>query len=284
MKILLTGCAGQLGSVLAQRLMPLGDVCAMDRGRLDLLDTTAIRSVLGNERPDVIVNAAAYTAVDQAEHEPEVAFAVNAEAPRILAEEARELDALLVHFSTDYVFDGEKPGHYAETDFPNPLNAYGSSKLAGEQAIAAAGCRYLTLRTSWIYGPGGRNFVRSILSAAKVRPELRVVDDQCGAPTSSIDVAEALARILALSDLRQRPGGVYHLSAAGETTWFGFAQEIVSVAGIAVSLEPVSTAEYGAPARRPTNSVLDNRKFLGEFGFRIGDWRERYRAIANAMH
>ena len=241
MRILLTGRNGQVGSALEQSLAPLGEVAAFDRHGFDLLDLNSIRTRIKKEKPQVIVNAAAYTAVDRAEREEDVAFAVNARAVEELAREAKALDALLVHFSTDYVFDGEKSAPYVETDAPNPLSVYGHSKLAGERAIAASGCRHFIFRTSWVYAPAGRNFVHAILAAAKTKPELRVVNDQRGAPTSSLAIAGAVAQALAHPG---KAGGLYHLSAGGETSWHGFAREILSLKGLQTPVAPISSGEY----------------------------------------
>jgi len=273
MRILLTGSKGQVGSALAAALAPLGELSAFDRQGLDLQDLNSIGPRIKKINPDIIVNAAAYTAVDRAEQEKDLAFAVNSHAVRELAREARSLDALLVHFSTDYVFDGEKSTPYVETDAPNPLNVYGRSKLQGERAIAASGCRHFIFRTGWVYAPAGRNFVNAILAAAKTKPELCVVNDQRGAPTSAAAIAEAVARILADASLRRKPDGIYHLTAAGETTWYGFAQEILKSAGLEVRVVPVSSAEYGAAAPRLKNSLLDNAKLQATFGVALASWR-----------
>jgi dTDP-4-dehydrorhamnose reductase len=274
LRILLTGRTGQVGSALERTLAPLGELSAFDRSALDLTDLSSIRTRIRSEKPDIIVNAAAYTAVDRAEKEEDIAFEVNARAVEELAREAKAIDALLIHFSTDYVFDGEKALPYAETDAPNPLNVYGRSKLEGERAVAASGCRHFIFRTSWVYGATGRNFLHAILAAARSKPEVSVVDDQRGAPTSSEAIAAAVARILADAAMRQAPGGIYHMTAAGETTWFGFAQEILKSWKSAVRLVPVATAEYGAVAPRPKNSLLDNTKFRRAFGFALPDWRQ----------
>jgi dTDP-4-dehydrorhamnose reductase len=278
LRILLTGSKGQVGTALEPALAPLGKVIALDRKGLDLL---SIGDTIVKAEPDVIVNAAAYTAVDRAEREKDIAFAVNARAVEALAREAKAIDALLVHFSTDYVFDGEKPAPYVETDAPNPLSVYGHSKLAGERAIAASGCRHLIFRTSWVYGPGGRNFVHAILAAAKAKPELRVVSDQCGAPTSSGAIAGAVAQALAHP---AKAHGLYHLSAGGETTWYGFAREILSMKELATAIVPVSSEEYGAPARRPKNSRLDNSHIGKVMGISLPDWRQGLAAVLAAIH
>ena len=270
MRILLTGRDGQVGSALGRALAPLGEVIALARAELDLGDADAIRRVVRAANPDTIVNAAAYTAVDKAESEREAAFAVNAVAPGVLAEEAKRNGALLAHYSTDYVFDGTKPSPYVEEDTPDPINVYGASKLAGEQAVAASGCRYLILRTSWVYGPRGRNFPLTMLRLARERPELRVVDDQVGAPTSSLAIARATAQAL-------RPGahGLYHLSAAGKTTWCGFARAILARAGIATPVVAIRTEDYPTPARRPLNSRLDGSRLRADFGIELPTWEEQ---------
>lgn len=283
MRILLTGSKGQVGSALAHTLAPLGEVIAVDRTGLDLRDPNAIRTRVRELKPAIIVNAAAYTAVDRAEQEKDLAFAVNFRAVEDLAREALAIDALLVHFSTDYVFDGEKPAPYVETDAPNPIGVYGRSKLEGERTIAASGCRHFIFRTSWVYAPGGRNFVNAILAAAKTKPELRVVNDQRGAPTSAAAIAAAVTRILSDESLMRKPVGLYHLTAAGETTWHGFAKEILKDAGLDVRLTAVSTAEYGAAAPRPRNSVLGNAKLQATFGFAPPDWRQGWREVSSKI-
>jgi dTDP-4-dehydrorhamnose reductase len=267
LRILLTGADGQVGWELRRSLAPLGEVQALRRAELDLGDTDAIRRVVRAANPDAIVNAAAYTGVDKAESERDEAFAVNAVAPGVLAEETKRNGAFLVHYSTDYVFDGTKPAPYVEEDAPNPINVYGASKLAGEQAIATSGCRHLILRTSWVYGPRGRNFPLTLLRLARERPELRVVDDQLGAPTSSLAIARATAQVL-------RPGahGLYHLSAGGRTTWCGFARAILARAGIATPVVAIRTEDYPTPARRPLNSRLDCSRLRADFGVSLGSW------------
>lgn len=275
MKILLTGKTGQVGWELARLLPALGEVRATERNQIDLADADSIRRAVREAKPDAIVNAAAYTAVDKAESEPELALRINGEAPGVLAAEAKRLGALLVHYSTDYVYDGEKAAAYVETDAPNPVSAYGRSKLAGERAIVASGCRHLIFRTCWVYGPRGRNFLLTILKAARERPELRVVDDQFGAPTSSAAIAAATKRAI------ERGGaeGVYHMSAAGRTSWHGFAQAIVQGAGLATPVKAIPTKEYPTPARRPRNSLLDNSKLKKDFGIALPDWRDGLREV-----
>ena len=268
MKILLTGREGQIGWELQRSLVAIGDVVATNRREFDLCDSNAMRSIVRKTSPDIIVNAAAYTAVDNAESEPDLAMQVNAIAPGILAEEAKWLGALLVHYSTDYVFDGSKKSPYKEEDAPNPLSVYGRTKLEGERAIAASKCRHLIFRTSWVYGPRGRNFLLTILKAAREKPELRVVDDQFGAPTSSAAIAEATARALRAGGAE----GLYHMSASGRTTWFSFAQAILHKVAIAPPVVPIRSDQYPAKAIRPRNSVLDNARLKQAFGASLPGW------------
>ena len=270
MRILLTGRDGQVGWELQKTLAPLGELTALGPAELDLAHSELIRDFVREAKPEIVVNAAAYTAVDNAESERDAAFAVNATAPGILAEEANRNDALLVHYSTDYVFDGTKPAPYVEKDEPNPLNVYGASKLAGERAIAASGCRHLILRTSWVYGPRGSNFYLTMLRLARERPELRVVDDQVGAPTSSLAIARATAQLL-----RQDALGLYHMCAAGETTWCGFARAILAHAGIATPVVGIRTEDYPTPAKRPRNSRLDCSRLSAAFGVALAPWEEQ---------
>ena len=283
MKLLVTGISGQVGYELLRTLAPLGDVVGVDRSAMDLSDPQRIRDVIHAERPDLVVNAAAYTAVDRAEVEREAAFKINATAPRVMAEALRASGGALVHFSTDYVFDGAKRGPYFENDRPNPLSAYGRSKLEGEQAIRASGVPHLILRTSWVYGKRGRNFLNTMLSLFEEKPQLRIVDDQIGAPTWSRWIArgtaEVLAKCLAGGAFREELGGTYHLTAGGSTSWYGFASAIREVhygAGSArgPQLIPITTGEYPLPARRPANSVLSTDALQKVFGVQPPDWRE----------
>jgi dTDP-4-dehydrorhamnose reductase len=274
--ILVIGKHGQVGSELPEALRPLGRVTAVGRADMDLADPDAIRSAIRTIKPDIIVNAAAYTAVDKAESEPAAAMQINAVAPGIMAEEAQRLGALLVHYSTDYVFDGTKPDAYTETDTPNPLSAYGKSKLAGEQAIQTSGAAHYILRTSWVYSAGGANFMNTILRLARERPELRIVNDQTGAPTSARAIAAITARMLA--DRSPDHSGLYHVSATGAVTWFGFAQTILARAqqntGPSMPrLVPITTAEYPLPARRPANSRLDTTRLATDFGISPASWQ-----------
>lgn len=276
MKILLTGAAGQLGRELKRSLACLGELVACDRGQLDLANPDALRASVRAMTPAVIVNAAAYTAVDKAETESAMADAINAGAPAILAEEARRSGALLIHYSTDYVFDGRKPSPYTETDAAAPLSAYGRSKLAGERAIAASGARHLIFRTSWVYGLHGANFMKTMLRLGKEREELAVVGDQTGAPTWSRHLADVTALILAR---RETPDGLYHLAAAGETSWHGYAEAIFAEAQRAGLLDKspvvrrITSADYPLPAPRPANSRLDCAKFRRDVEFALPDWR-----------
>lgn len=273
MRILLIGGSGQVGYELQRALAPHGELIAPGRAELDLAQTSTIERALEAHRPDIIVNAAAYTAVDRAETERDLAFTVNAAAPGVIARGAARLGALLVHYSTDYVFSGEKKDPYVENDAPNPLSVYGASKLEGEKAIRASGCRHLIFRTSWIYAPRGKNFLLTVLRLAREKPELRVVDDQFGAPTTALMPARATAAVLA-RDIHAREMGTYHMSASGRTTWYGFAREIVKAMGYSTAVVPIRTEEYPLPARRPRNSVLDNGKLHRTFHVHLPDWRE----------
>lgn len=286
MKILLTGKNGQVGWELQRTLAPLGDVVAVDRQALDLTSPDAIRALIREVKPSLIVNPAAYTAVDKAESEPEIAMAVNGNAPAIMAEEAKRLGAAMVHFSTDYVFDGSKGSPYTEEDAPCPINVYGRTKLAGEQAIQAAGIPHLILRTSWVYGSRGKNFLLTILRLAGERDELKIVDDQIGAPTSSRMIAEATGQILAQchSPIPHSPSlitqnsGLYHLTAAGQTSWHGFTAAILEnrtrlTGAPAPRLSPIPTSAYPLPAPRPYYSVMSNDRLQRTFGVAMPAWQ-----------
>ncbi|TSA49580.1 MAG: dTDP-4-dehydrorhamnose reductase [Nitrosomonadales bacterium] len=290
-KILLTGMLGQVGWELRRSLAPLGQVIAVDRAQLDLADPDAIRHVVREVRPTLIVNPAAYTAVDQAESEPKLAMAVNGIAPGILAEEAKRLGAMLVHYSTDYVFDGAKHGAYQETDATNPLGVYGTTKLAGEQAIQAIAGQHLIFRTAWVYGLRGRNFFLTMLRLAQEKDALRVVDDQRGSPTWSRMIAETTA--LAIARWNGAESGIYHLTCGGETSWYGFAQAILQeyqarqaernwppLKVAPGDIEAITTEQYPLPAKRPANSVLDNSRLEAAFAVAVPDWRE---ALSLAM-
>ncbi|OMW53771.1 dTDP-4-dehydrorhamnose reductase [Burkholderia pseudomallei] len=282
-RILVTGVNGQVGFELARTLQGLGTVVALDRGALDLADPDRIRAVMREIRPTLIVNPAAYTAVDKAERERDLAIAINGVAPGVLAEEAKRLGAPLIHYSTDYVFDGMKDGEYTETDPTCPQNVYGESKLAGEVAIAASGAAHLIFRTSWVYGARGRNFMLTMLRLGNERSELKVVSDQIGAPTWSNTIATLTSHVVAqansVQDVTQwwsERSGVYHLSASGATSWHGFASAIFELAGGETRpiVLPISTAEYPVPATRPANSRMSGDKLQEVFGLRAPDWKE----------
>jgi dTDP-4-dehydrorhamnose reductase len=272
MRILLTGRTGQVGWELERRLAPLGKLFAFDRAALDLAAPDQIVARMREAKPDLIVNAAAYTAVDRAESEPELATQVNGVAPGILAEEAKRLGAVLIHYSTDYVFDGAKSAPYRESDSPSPVNAYGKSKLQGERSIQASGCRHLILRTSWIYGTRGNNFLLTILRLARERSELHVVDDQIGAPTWCRDIAAATTQ-LATGSAAGCAEGLFHLTASGATSWCGFAREILKASGIETPVKAISTGEYPTAARRPANSLLSCEAILARWKLALPEWR-----------
>jgi len=280
-KILLTGSTGQVGYELARSLQGVGEVVAVDRQRMDLSDLDQVRDVIRQVRPGLIVNPAAYTAVDKAESEPALAHRINAEAPGLMAREAKLLGAAMVHYSTDYVFDGTAPAARVEDDPTGPLNVYGASKLAGEQAIAAAGIPHLIFRTSWVYGMRGKNFLLTMLRLARERDELRVVADQHGAPTWSRTIADTSALVLAQAraggaDWWTQHGGVYHLSAQGSTTWCEFTRAIVEAAGLDCRVLPITSAEYPTPARRPQYSVLSSERLMTRF-CHLPEWKEALR-------
>jgi len=271
-KILLTGAGGQLGRDLAAALPACGTLIACDRAALDVADAAAVTRTVRDVAPDFIVNAAAYTAVDRAEAERDAAFAINGEAPGVLAAEARRAGAVLIHYSTDYVFDGNRTTPYDESAHPAPLSVYGASKLAGEEAIARTGAMALTLRTSWVYSRHGANFLTTMQRLACERDELRVVADQIGVPNWTRALARATATLVGRGrdDVAER-AGLYHLCASGSTTWYEFARAIVANSGARVT--PITTADYPTPARRPAYGVLDSSKFARAFGFALPDWR-----------
>jgi dTDP-4-dehydrorhamnose reductase len=281
MKILLTGCSGQVGYELERSLQGLGQVVAVDRSRMDLSNLDQVREVIRAEKPQLIVNPAAYTAVDKAESEPELAYRINAEAPGLMAEEAKALGAALVHYSTDYIFPGDDPAPRVESDATGPINVYGASKLAGEQAIAASGVPHLIFRTSWVYGMRGKNFLLTMLRLAKERDELRIVADQHGAPTWSRTIADTTALVLAQAGQGgpawwQRHSGIYHLSSQGQTTWFDFTRAILEQAGIGCKLVPITTADYPVPARRPQYSVMSSQRLMDHF-CTLPQWQDALR-------
>lgn len=278
--ILVTGINGQVGYELLRSLQGLGRVVGLDRAALDLADTDRVREVVREAKPTLIVNPAAYTAVDKAESDEAAARRLNAEAPAVLAEEAVRSGAALIHYSTDYVFDGSKDAPYVETDAVNPQNVYGQTKLEGEQAIAASGCAHLILRTSWVYGMRGKNFLLTMLKLGSERPELRVVADQVGAPTWSRTIADATSHIVAQgmaagdADWWDQRSGIYHLTAAGSTSWHGFAEAIFASAlgERAPNAVPIPASDYPVPAKRPANSRLALGKLNETFGLRMPSW------------
>jgi dTDP-4-dehydrorhamnose reductase len=282
---MLTGKNGQVGWELNRSLLPLGEIVALDRSMADLSRPESLRALVNEIKPDVIVNAAAYTAVDKAESEEELATSINAIAPGILAEEANKIDALLVHYSTDYIFDGTKETPYIEEDNPNPINAYGRSKLKGEEAIRDASPDFLIFRTSWVYTSRGSNFLRTILRVAQEKEELKIVADQVGTPTWARLIAETTAVCIFQSINERRHGvfnsGVYHLTPTGNTSWYEFAKNIVdnarqlSLVKIKVkNLQPISTGEYPTPAMRPRNSRLCNDKLKNIFNLNMPSWEQ----------
>jgi dTDP-4-dehydrorhamnose reductase len=275
-RILLTGANGQLGYELAPLLATLGEVAATDRATLDLASADAIAAKVRDFKPALIVNAAAYTAVDLAEKERDQAFAINAAAPAVLASEAKRCGALLVHYSTDYVFDGSAHTPYPEDAPTHPLSVYGASKLEGERAVAASGAKALVFRTSWVYGRRGRNFLLTVRRLAAERDELRIVDDQTGVPNWCRTLAQATARVLAPGpDAAGERRGLYHLSCTGQATWYGFAKAIVGDAHTP-RVTPIATSDYPTPARRPAFGVLDTSRFVCTFGFALPDWRAAF--------
>ena len=276
-RILILGAQGQLGIELQSVFRDADCVISYGRENCDLRDLQRIRDSIRDARPDIILNAAAYTAVDRAESEPELAMRINGEAPGILAEEARKINALLVHYSTDYVFDGLKNRPYVEADPVGPLNVYGETKLAGERNIQQAGGHSLIFRTSWVFSPHGQNFLRTMLRLGQARDQLRVVNDQRGAPTSARELALATRRVVE-SIVKQRPEyatGIYHMTCAGETTWFGFAQAIFAKMPAEkpwASLSGIPASEYPTPAKRPANSVLSNERLKVDFNVELPSW------------
>jgi len=289
MKILITGQHGQVSRELQRHLQGLGELIVLGRDQLDLANPDQIRQQVRAHRPDLIINAAAHTAVDQAESEPEVAFAINAIAPGVLAEEAKALGIPLIHYSTDYVFDGSKPAPYTEADTPNPLGVYGQSKLAGEQAIAAAGGEHLILRTSWVYSSHGKNFLLTMQRLLQEKPQMRIVADQIGAPTWAGSIASSTRTLIERWQAGE-PGewGVYHLTAGGETSWFGFAQAIgehLRQQGKACAdLEPIPSSAYPTPAKRPLNSRLDCTRLQQQWHVSQPHWQDALRECLAQQH
>ena len=273
MNILLLGAHGQVGAALRPLLASMGTLTAWTRADLDLQQPAQIRARVLEVRPQLIINAAAYTAVDRAESEPHIAHAINATAPAVLAAVASQCDALLVHYSTDYVFDGNKTTPYLEEDAAHPLNVYGQTKLEGERAIQSSGCRHLIFRTSWVYSATGHNFLRTILRLAKTQSRLRIVADQQGAPTAAPMIARLTLQAIQAVQADTQRAGLYHLSAAGQTTWHGFAQAIVQAAGFDVPVDTITTLDYPTPARRPMYSVLDHQRLRTQLDLRPTSWQ-----------
>lgn len=279
LRILISGQHGQVSQALQQRLQNMGELIVLGRDQLDLSQPESIRPLVRDIKPDLIINAAAHTAVDQAESEPDLAFAINATSPGVFAEEAATLGIPLIHYSTDYVFDGSKQTAWVESDAPNPLGVYGSSKLAGERAIAAAGGQHLILRTSWVYSLTGRNFLLTMQRLLQEREKLSIVADQVGAPTWAGTIAASTGALIE----RWREGapgawGVYHLTASGETSWFGFAeaigQQLVNSGKPCAALEPIASSAYPTPAARPLNSRLDCSRLQREWCVSQPDWHD----------
>lgn len=287
--ILLLGKNGQVGWELQRALAPLGMVIAHDRSTGDVTDIDKLRALIAAAKPTVIVNAAAYTAVDKAEQDPALAFRINAEAVAAMADVARQRGALLVHYSTDYVFDGAKTGAYTEGDATNPLSVYGRSKAQGEQAIVQSGCAHLVFRTSWVFAARGANFAKTMLRLASERDSLRVVSDQWGAPTSAELIADVTAH--AIRDVlgQRAAGGLYHLVASGETSWHGYANFIFEQAALlgmnlkTRSAEPIPASDYPLPAARPTNSRLATIRLQHAFNLTLPDWRFHVQRLVHEL-
>ncbi|CAM2187794.1 dTDP-4-dehydrorhamnose reductase [Burkholderia latens] len=280
--ILVTGVNGQVGFELLRTLQGLGRVVACDRAMLELSDLDRVRAVVRELKPALVVNPAAYTAVDEAEKDVDAARRLNAELPRVFGEELARIGGTLIHYSTDYVFDGTQTSPYTERDAPNPVNVYGATKLEGERAIAATGCAHLILRTSWVYGRRGRNFLVTMLKLGAERPELRIVGDQVGAPTWAKTIATATAHIVAQgavssdADWWARRAGVYHLTSAGATSWCGFAEAIFrsTMREHAPTVVPIASSDYATPAKRPANSRMALDKLTDTFGLFMPDWHD----------
>jgi dTDP-4-dehydrorhamnose reductase len=294
-RILLTGVTGQVGGELLETLKPLGTVIAPVRVEMDLTDATSVREMIHAVRPRWIVNPAAYTAVDRAESEQELAYVINAEAVRVIGQEARAIGAGVIHFSTDYVFDGSASSPYRETDATRPMGVYGASKLAGEKGLAESGAGHAIFRTSWVYAARGKNFLLTILKLARERERLRVVADQHGAPTWSRDLARMTASVIGQCETAARGGelaavladvgGIYHAAGAGETTWHEFATEAARLQREKepevrfAEIEAITSAEYPTPAKRPANSRMNCERLAERFGWRMMDWRDSLQKV-----
>lgn len=273
--ILIIGNKGQVGWELQRTLAPIGNVIGHDRETLDISSPQSIQEVIRQVKPSIIVNAAAYTAVDKAETDQSICSAINTTGPMLLAEQAKKQQALLIHYSTDYVFDGSSTNPYKEIDSPNPQNFYAKSKLEGDLAIAASGCKHIILRTSWVYGSRGHNFLLTMLKLGQQRDTLKIVDDQIGAPTWSRMIAESTAQIVTNYEDQN---GIYNLTSEGKTSWFGFAKAIFDLQASKTSckvpnLINIPSSEYPTPAKRPQNSLLCHEKLLKTFGIRLPNWK-----------
>ncbi len=274
-RFLILGAHGQLGHELQAAFFGAGEIIAHNRAACDLSDPPSVRTAIRAAQPDVILNAAAYTAVDRAESEPELAMRINGETPGVIAEEAKKIGALLVHYSTDYVFDGSKNKPWTEDDPVNPLNVYGETKLAGERSIQQVGGPFLIFRTSWVFAPHGQNFLRTMLRLGQEREELKIVNDQRGAPTSASALSVGTRSVLMAGRSLDEVTGIYHMTCAGETTWAGFAQSIFAKAHTDkpwASVSGIPASQYPTPARRPANSVLSNAKLKAAFGVALPSW------------
>ena len=293
MRIMLTGANGQVGWELSRSLLPLGEVIALTQSKCDLSQPESLPDIVKHIKPDVIVNAAAYTTVDKAEEEEELATIINGTSVGVLAEEAKKHNALFVHYSTDYVFDGTKPEPYTEDDTPNPINAYGRSKLAGEEAVRKAGGKHLIFRTSWVYAARGNNFAKTILRLAREQDDLKVIADQYGAPTSAELIADITALVLYRLNIipaMREIADTYHLTASGETSWYGFSKKLLKTAiknDRSIKIKPeqviaISTAEYPQAVQRPQNSRLDTRKLAKSFDLYLPSWQDHIqRSVLN---
>ena len=289
MKILLLGANGQLGKELERQLSSVGSVEAFSRESLDITNNAALQDTIRSVRPNIIVNAAAYTAVDKAENDAEFTHAVNAEAVANLAQIAQEQNLWLFHYSTDYVFDGSKQSPYIETDTPNPINVYGASKLAGEAAIAEVDCQHFIFRTTWVIGKDGHNFAKTILRLASERDSLKVIDDQIGVPTSPSLIARVtIDAMRAVKEGKAWPQGIYHLAPEGKTSWHEIAQTLIAYAAQkqiplcthAADIQAITTAEYPTAAKRPLNSQLDTNKLRSQLSFDLPHWKDDFLAVA----
>lgn len=288
-RVLLLGAGGQLGMLLKEMLSKEAELTAFTRAEVDLSDAEAVRAAIRKSEPEILVNAAAYTAVDKAEQEPELAHLVNAVAPGVMAEEVQKTGGWLIHYSTDYVFDGSGTTPWRESDATGPLNVYGQTKLDGETAIAASGCKHVIFRTSWVYAANGKNFLHTMLRLGRERERLQIVDDQIGAPTSAEAITAATRWVmqqLTASDEKEDATGIYHLTCAGATSWCGFAQAIFAEFASsqkAPEVVPIPTEAYPTPARRPHNSRLNCAKFTATFGHAMPEWRDALRDVSRAM-